>query len=335
MIIGLTGEHCAGKGTLAEYLAKKSFYYLSLSDVIREEIVAGGKDVTRDELIEKGNELRKKFGPGVLAKKSVAKIKSDRNYVIDSIMNPAEVKELRKLKGFFLVHVTAPPEIRFERMKARGRENDPNTYEAFVKLEKAVMQNADTTKHQLIETFKMADKTIVNDSDIMGFYERIDVLLGELSKEFKPTKPGWDEYFMSIAKVVSTRSNCMKRHIGAIIVRDKRIVSTGYNGTPRGIKNCDEGGCPRCNNYADKGTKLDECLCSHGEENAIVQAAYHGISVKGGTIYTTFSPCWWCTKMIINSGIVEVVYNTDYPLGEVAMQLLKEAGVMVKQLKMD
>ena len=168
---------------------------------------------------------------------------------------------------------------------------------------------------------------------MMGFYEKIDNLLGELSKKFKPTKPGWDEYFMSIAKVVSTRSSCMKRHIGAIIVRDKRIVSTGYNGTPRGIKNCDEGGCTRCNSFAGSGTKLDECLCSHGEENAIVQAAYHGISIKGATIYTTFSPCLLCAKMIINSGIVEVVYNSDYPLGEAAMELLKEAGVIVKQIK--
>jgi dCMP deaminase len=335
MIIGLTGEHCAGKGTLAEYLKKKSFYYLSLSDVIREEIAAEGKEITRDALIEKGNELRKEFGPGVLAKKSTAKIKDDRNYVIDSIMNPAEVKELRKLKGFVLVHVTAPPEMRFERMRARGRESDPRTYDAFLKVEKAEMKNIDITKHQQQETSRMADKTIINDSDLNGFYEKIDVLLGEISKEFRPVKPGWDEYFINIAKVVSTRSNCMKRHIGAIIVRDKRIISTGYNGTPRGIKNCDEGGCPRCNNFADKGTKLDECICSHGEENAIVQAAYHGISIKGSTIYTTFSPCWWCTKMIINSGIVEVVYNADYPLGEVPLQLLKEAGVMVKQLKMD
>ena len=333
MIIGLTGEHCAGKGTFAEYLKKKGFYYLSLSDVIREEIAAEGKEITRDALIEKGNSLRKEFGPGVLAKKSVAKIKNDRNYVVDSIMNPVEVEELRKLKGFFLVYVTAPPEVRFERMKARGRENDPNTFEAFLKVEKSEMKSPDMTKHQQQKTDKMADKKVLNDSDLMGFYEKIDNLLGELSKKFKPTKPGWDEYFMSIAKVVSTRSSCMKRHIGAIIVRDKRIVSTGYNGTPRGIKNCDEGGCPRCNNFAGTGTKLDECICSHGEENAIVQASYHGISIKGSTIYTTFSPCWWCTKMIINSGIVEVVYNSEYPLGDIAVQLLKEAGVIVKQVE--
>lgn len=335
MIIGLTGEHCSGKGTLAEYLSKRSFYYLSLSDVVREELAAEGREITRESLHEKGNELRKEFGPGILAKKVMLKVKGDRNYVIDSIMNPSEVEELRKNKGFFLVYVTAPPETRFERMKARGRENDPKTFGAFKKLENAEAKNHDATKHQLLKTFKMAEKKIINDSDLMGFYGRIDVLLGELSKEFKPSRPGWDEYFMNIAKTVSTRSSCMKRHTGAIIVKDKRIISTGYNGTPRGIRNCNEGGCPRCNNFSEGGTNLEECFCSHGEENAIVQAAYHGISIKEATLYTTFSPCLLCAKMIINGGISEVVYNAEYPLSKTAMQLLKEAGVILKQFKID
>ncbi|MDA2930788.1 cytidine/deoxycytidylate deaminase family protein [Acidobacteria bacterium AH-259-O06] len=145
------------------------------------------------------------------------------------------------------------------------------------------------------------------------------------------TRPGWDEYFMKLAKVASLRSNCVKRKVAAIIVRDKRVVSTGYNGTPRGTKNCYEGGCPRCNNLADSGTRLEECLCSHGEENAITQAAYHGVSVKEGTLYTTFAPCLMCTKMIINAGIREVVYNQDYPLNEMSLKLLQEAGVLLRQ----
>jgi dCMP deaminase len=144
-------------------------------------------------------------------------------------------------------------------------------------------------------------------------------------------RPDWDEYFIRIAQVASTRSNCIKRKVGAVIVRDKRIISTGYNGTPRGTKNCNEGGCPRCNSLASSGTRLDECLCSHAEENAITQAAYHGTSVKGGTIYTTFAPCLMCTKMIINSGIQEVVYNMDYPLNDVVFRLFEQAGVGIRQ----
>ena len=108
--------------------------------------------------------------------------------------------------------------------------------------------------------------------------------------------------------------------------------SFGYNGTPRGTRNCNEGGCPRCNSFAEGGTRLDECLCSHGEENAITQAAYHGVAVRGGSIYTTFAPCLMCTKMIINAGIQEVAYNAAYPLGDVSLSLLREAGVKVRQV---
>jgi len=130
--------------------------------------------------------------------------------------------------------------------------------------------------------------------------------------------------------VVATRSNCMKRKVAAIIVKDNRVISTGYNGTPRGARNCNEGGCPRCNGMAPSGTALDECLCCHGEENAITQAAYHGTSLKGSTLYTTYAPCLHCTKLIINSGIVEVVYNKDYPLNDRALDLLRECGVALR-----
>lgn len=333
IIIGLTGENCSGKGTFAEYLVTKGFHFLSLSDVIREELVAEGKEITRESLIEKGNELRRKFGPSVLAKKALLKVKGDANCVIDSIRNPAEVEELKKRRGFFLVHVTAKPEVRFERMKQRGREGDPKTLEAFMRIEAAEAKSTDATQQQLIATAGLADRKVSNDSDLQEFYEKIDVLLGEMSKDFKVSRPSWDEYFMSIAKAVSTRSNCMKRQVGAIIVRDKRIVSTGYNGTPRGIRNCNEGGCPRCNGFAASGTGLEDCYCSHGEENAIVQAAYHGISIKDATLYTTLSPCIMCTKMIINGGIKEVVYNSKYALDEKTTHLLDEAGVERKQVE--
>jgi dCMP deaminase len=162
-----------------------------------------------------------------------------------------------------------------------------------------------------------------------GAQEKLNHLI--LREMRKPSRPDWDEYFMKIAQVASMRSNCIKRKVGAVIVRDKRIISTGYNGTPRRTKNCNEGGCPRCNSLASSGTRLEECLCSHAEENAITQAAYHGTSVKDGTIYTTFAPCLLCSKMIINGGIVEVVFNIDYPVNDTSFRLFGEAGVKVRQ----
>jgi len=335
MIIGLTGENCAGKSTIADYLQKKGFYYLSLSDAIREELKREGKSITRENLIQKGNELRAQYGAGALGRKIAEKVQSDKNYVIDSIRNPAEVEELKKLGRFFLFYITAPAETRFVRTKARKREEDPQTYEAFARIEKMEMENEDKAKQNLKETFALGVRTIVNDGNLGELYEKVDLSLAAVSGEFKLSRPSWDDYFMNIAKVVASRSNCIKRKVAAVIVKDKRIISTGYNGTPRGTRNCSEGGCPRCNGFSESGKNLEECVCSHGEENAIVQASYHGISIKDSTIYTTFSPCLMCTKMIINAGIKEVVYNVDYPLGEVPMKLLKDAGIKVRQNKIE
>ena len=159
--------------------------------------------------------------------------------------------------------------------------------------------------------------------------------MAEECKHQQPERPGWDEYFMKIAQVVALRSNCSRRQVAAVIVKDHRIISTGYNGTPRGIKNCNEGGCPRCSSDAPSGTALEECICCHGEENAIVQAAYHGISVKDSTLYTTFSPCLLCAKMIINAGIREVVYAERYSIDDTSRRILNEAGVKLRPVQMD
>ena len=173
------------------------------------------------------------------------------------------------------------------------------------------------------------DEMLDNDGSIDRLHEAIHEIL---KKSLYFERPGWDDYFMNIARVVATRSNCVKRKVGVVITLDRRIISTGYNGTPRGVRNCNEGGCPRCNSFAPGGTSLGECLCSHAEENAITQAAYHGVSVRGATLYSTLCPCLMCTKMIINSGVVVVVYNADYPIGDISLVLLRDAGVRVRQL---
>lgn len=331
MIIGLTGKNGSGKTEVSEYLKSRGFEYHSLSDEIRDEISKRGLQITRDVLIEVGNELREKHGPGVLAERVLACLQDDRNYVIDSIRNPQEVEALRRRNNFTLLAVEAEQAIRFERSRQRGRENAPQTLKQFVEEEARELDSANPANQQLNATREKADVAIVNDGTLKDLHRRLDELISPLMSRFM--RPSWDDYFMSIARVVATRSNCMKRKVAAIIVKDMRVVSTGYNGTPRGAKNCNEGGCPRCNGMALSGTALDECLCCHGEENAITQAAYHGTSLKGATLYTTFAPCLLCTKMIINSGIVEVVYNQDYPLNETALALLRECGVALRRHK--
>lgn len=145
------------------------------------------------------------------------------------------------------------------------------------------------------------------------------------------TRPDWDTYFMSIARVVAERANCSRRKVAAVIVSEHRIISTGYNGTPRGIRNCFDGGCPRCSGHAKSGTSLEECLCVHAEQNAICQAAYYGIRLAGATIYVTLTPCLTCAKMIINAGIREVVYTGEYAFDEQTRKLLADAGVVCRR----
>ncbi len=330
MILGVAGPYAAGKGEVVAYLRERSFAALSLSDVIRAELAARGLEETRERMIETGRELRARFGEAVLAERLLARIQPERNHVIDSIRHPAEVEALRgAATRFRLVWVDADPEARLRRLRARGRGGDPRTPEELSRLEGRELGGPDPAGQQLHRVRALADDVIRND----GALEDLHAALQEvLRKSLHFERPGWDEYFMSIARVVASRSNCVKRKVAALITLDRRIISTGYNGTPRGVRNCNEGGCPRCSAFAPAGSALGDCVCSHGEENALVQAAYHGVAVRGGTLYTTLCPCLLCTKMILNAGIAEVVYNAQYPLGEVSLSLLREGGVKVRQV---
>ena len=144
-------------------------------------------------------------------------------------------------------------------------------------------------------------------------------------------RPSWDEYFMSLAHLAATRSTCLRRHVGAVVVKDRMVLSTGYNDTPRGLPNCGGGGCARCASSAASGTSLDTCLCLHAEQNAIVQAAYHGVGIAGGAIYCTHQPCLTCAKMIVNAGLVRIVYDEPYP-DPTAERLLSDASITLVRL---
>lgn len=330
MIIGLTGPNGAGKGVVAEFLKQRGFMSLSLSDVLRDELKSRNMSVTRDHLVLVGNELRAESGHGVLAQKVLKRMDHDKNYVVDSIRNPSEVHTLKQRSDFILVLVDAALETRFKRIRDRSRESDPQTFEEFVRLEHKEKSSINPADQQLDKTALLADVTVNNDGALEALHDQIVQALKRYGAVF--SRPNWDAYFMNIAKVVAMRSNCIKRKVAAVVVKERRIISTGYNGTPRGVKNCMEGGCPRCNSFAQQGTQLEECLCSHAEENAITQAAYHGVSIKDAVLYSTYSPCLMCTKMIINSGIRTVVYSHDYPLNDVAMNLLQGAGVIVSKM---
>jgi dCMP deaminase len=142
----------------------------------------------------------------------------------------------------------------------------------------------------------------------------------------------WDEYFMQIAHLVAQRATCLRRRVGAVIVKDKRMLATGYNGAPSGLKHCLDTGCLREELKIPSGQRHELCRGLHGEQNAIIQASLYGISVKGSSIYITNQPCIICAKMLINSGISEIIISGCYP-DTMAMDFLKEAGIKVRILK--
>jgi dCMP deaminase len=149
--------------------------------------------------------------------------------------------------------------------------------------------------------------------------------------EFETERPSWDEYFMDIVGLVSKRSTCVRRKVGAVLVRDKRILATGYNGPPMGISHCSEMGCLRNKLNIPSGERHELCRGLHAEQNAIIQAALHGVTTKGATIYCTNRPCIICSKMVINSGIRRIVYSEGYS-DTLAEEMLEEAGIEAKKL---
>ena len=148
----------------------------------------------------------------------------------------------------------------------------------------------------------------------------------------KLKRPTWDEYFLSIASLVSTRSTCLRRSVGAVLVRDKRMLATGYNGAPSGIEHCSFTGCIREKLKVPSGQRHELCRGLHAEQNAFLQAALHGTSLKGSSLYSTTQPCIICAKMIINAGIKEIVIKGDYP-DKMSKDLLREAKIKVRVAK--
>lgn len=145
-------------------------------------------------------------------------------------------------------------------------------------------------------------------------------------KKRTTSRPSWDEYFLGISKLVASRSTCMRRQVGAVVVKNKQILATGYNGAPSGITHCDKVGCLRQQMNVPSGQRHELCRALHAEQNAFLQAARHGVSLEGSTLYITTQPCSICAKMIINVGVKKIIIEGDYP-DEFALKFLEEAGI--------
>jgi dCMP deaminase len=145
-------------------------------------------------------------------------------------------------------------------------------------------------------------------------------------------RPSWEEYFMDIARLVARRSTCLRRQVGAVLVKDRNILATGYNGTPSGLRHCSEVGCVRQMQNVPSGQRHELCRGLHAEQNAIIQAAKHGTNISGSILFCTNTPCVICSKMIINAGIRQVVFLEGYP-DRLSLDMLAESGIQVSKLE--
>ena len=329
MILGITGTNASGKTSLINYLISKNFEAFSLSDIIRDELSSHKLEATRENLIKMGNELRKKFGSSVLADQIKAKITTS-DTVIDSIRNPAEVNSLCELNNFYLIAIDAPIEKRFARANSRGRSENATTIKEFIQIENRE-KSENAAQQNISICMEMANFTINNNEGVNRFHNKIDNILNEIQSHIRPA---WEEYFLKLAFLVAERSTCLRHHVGAIIVKDRHVLTTGYNGAARKTDDCLKLGCLRNQLKIKSGERHEICRAIHAEQNAIIQAGVHGVNIEGGILYCTHNPCIICAKMIVNAGIKGVVTCDDYPDNfNLVLDLFTQAGIELKNIK--
>ena len=333
MIIGLTGTLSSGKGIIAEFLKKKGFVYLSLSNELREIAKEKKIELTRENLQNLGNQLREEQGTGILAELVREKIKNQEytKAIIDGIRNPAEIIELRKIKDFFLISVDAPLGIRFNRIVERSRESDPKTWDDFLKVDTRDQREENEKGQQVRRCMEQADFELINDTSLIDTQNKVIDLYEKILS--KIPRPFWDEYFIEISKAVAQRATCNRGRSGCVIVKDKHILVTGYVGSPVGLPHCDEVGHQMKTVVHEDGTSSQHCVrTAHAEQNAICQAAKLGIPLKDSTLYCKMTPCSTCAKMIINSGIKNIVSEKDYHRSEETKEMFRQTGIKLKIL---
>lgn len=243
---------------------------------------------------------------------------------------------------FVLISVDAPLTVRWQRFQQRQHQQfnsqtngtgpskpeatgDVTSLEAFVRHSDEHLYDAHSGH---LPVMSRATVRLLNtSSDLAHLYATLGKV--DLLNEDR-LRPGWDTYFMALASLAAQRSNCMKRRVGCVLVREKRVISTGYNGTPRGLRNCGEGGCGRCNDGEGSGHGLATCLCIHAEENALLEAGRERIR-EGAILYCDTCPCLTCSIKITQVGISEVVYSQGYSMDGETAAVFREAGVKLRQ----
>lgn len=319
MLIGVSGTLGSGKSEVARYLTFQGFNYI---DFKRDDTV-DLESLNLCEAIINKDQLK----PDILFESledllSYVTKNWQANFVLTDITSMKQLEPLAKRPFFLHISTDAPLKVRWERYL----KHYPNvTFTGFVEASDSQEFNKTT---RLTEVNSRATIKIINTSINK---ENLYVQLSEINLLNQTRlRPTWDAYFMRLADLAAMRSNCMKRRVGCVIAREKRVIATGYNGTPRHLTNCNEGGCPRCNTGNGSGAGLSTCLCLHAEENALLISGRDRIG-DNSILYCNTCPCLTCSIKIVQSGIREVVYSQSYSMDELSFKVMSEAGVLLRQ----
>lgn len=314
MLIAISGTLSAGKTEVARYLTFQGFKLVAINPQINGTL--------------KGNyasELEAETYPDFDALLDYVTANWRSHFVISHINDMDMLRMLQKRPFFLHISIDAPVNLRYDRYKLKQKE-------AAVSTEKFILQSDEllfNASNPLIEINNQANIKIINtSSSLKSLYVKLSELDLLNPERLRPT---WDSYFMRLADLAALRSNCMKRRVGCVIVKDNRVVATGYNGTPRNLTNCNEGGCPRCNQGLGSGAGLSTCLCLHAEENALLEAGRDRIAGDNSILYCNTCPCLTCLIKIVQSGIKQVVYAQSYSMDEHSHRVMSEARIVLRQ----
>ncbi|KAL6702162.1 cytidine deaminase-like protein [Trichoderma pleuroticola] len=345
MLVGICGSICSGKKTVAQYLVEHHGFkhlYLQAPASVSDQDAADKTSSSPDS----GTAAFAGVTAAVNGTKPWPETSSSyvfataeglldfvtrrwRSRFVTTDIPTEKVLDVFIRRPFFLlISIDAPLTVRWRRFQQRSKQPDQST----ISLEEFVTQNdlhlydPHTGLQPLISR---ATVRLLNTSSSLA---HLYATLGKLDiPNPDRMRPGWDTYFMALASLAAQRSNCMKRRVGCVLVgRERRVISTGYNGTPRGLRNCAEGGCPRCNEGSSSGVGLATCLCIHAEENALLEAGRERIR-EGSVLYCDTCPCLTCSIKICQVGIAEVVYAHGYSMDTETAEVFRQAGVKLRQ----
>ncbi|KAI3326048.1 cytidine deaminase-like protein [Xylariaceae sp. AK1471] len=364
MLIGICGAKCAGKRTVAQYLVEHhGFKKLHIEkqkpgesqDGIAEsesesEPEANGTQATPESYTKSSKDgsttrtlaLRPKNGTKIPPPHTFASVEDlldfvtkhwRSRWVTTDVHNEAALDALSRRPFFILISVDAPVTVRWRRHQRRHQQLHHSNQQGCISLEDFVAESdADLydANAGVLPLMSRAAIRLLNTSDSLA---HLYATLGKLDlTDGDRLRPSWDSYFMALASLAARRCNCMKRAVGCVLVDSKRrVISTGYNGTPRNLTNCMEGGCPRCNSGdVSSGVSLATCLCLHAEENALLEAGRERIR-DGSVLYCNTCPCLTCSIKIVQVGISEVVYSQGYSMDGETARVFLSAGVRLRQ----